>query len=82
MKNYETTLIAQPWIKKGWGFPSFDSKKKYDNWLVVYLQSWKMMEFVNGFRMTSHIFIMENNPFMFLSTNQFSGFTDDRITLW
>ena len=28
------------------------------------------MEFVNGFRITSHIWIMENNPVMFETTNQ------------
>ena len=27
----------------------------YDNWLLVEKPSWKMMDFVNGFRMTSHI---------------------------
>ena len=42
------------------------------NYLVGggYLPLWKMMEFVNGFRMTTHISIMENNPFMFQTTNQ------------
>ena len=30
-----------------------------------------MMDFVNGFRMTSHPNEMENNPFMFETSNQY-----------
>ena len=39
-----------------------------------HLPLWKMMEFVNGFRMTSHIYIyiyiMENKKQIFETTNQ------------
>ena len=39
-----------------------------------------MMEFVNGFRMTTHINEMENDPFMFETTNQYEQFWDGFTT--
>ena len=66
-------------VAESWGGRNFWNSflelngKSRTAWWCWLCPSWKMMEFmefVNGFRMTSLFYEMENNPFMSETTNQ------------
>ena len=54
-------------------------KKRNTDWLVVYLPLWKIIEFVNGFRMTTHIW---NGKNMFETTNFHNMITSNVHDIW